>query len=239
MDAIHIIILIIGVGLGFYIQTIAGFAAALIALPIILNVLNIQESVALLSIFFLLFSIVLIYKNWKLINKKIVTEMSIGIIFGLILGIFILKFGNPIVLKKALGIFILLFVGYSYINKKKIKIFNKLVIVYGFFGGLFSGLFSTGGPLFVVCIYNKLNKSNIIRATIIGTLGITDFFKIPLLIYFDILTYDVFLLSLYVLPFFLIALFLGHKTYNRVNENTFKNIVMILLILSGISLIVR
>lgn len=239
METAHLIILIIGVGLGFYIQTVAGFAAALVALPIILSVLNLQEAIALMSIFFFIFSIVLIYQNWKLINKKIVIEMSIGVIAGLILGILILKLGSPIVLKKALGIFILFFVGHSYVKKKKVKLFNKLGILFGFFGGLFSGLFSTGGPLFVVYIYNKLDKSNVVRATIIGTLGITNFLRVPLLIYSDILSYQIFLVSLYVLPFFFLAIFLGHKTYHKINENIFRNVLMILLILSGVSLIVR
>ncbi len=238
MEIIQIIILIIGVGLGFYVQTIAGFAAALVAFPIILNVLNIQQSVALMSIFFFLFSIVLIYKNWKFINKKVILEMSIGIVIGLMVGIWILKFGNPIILKKILGTIILLYVAYSHIKKKKILIFKKLGILFGFIGGLFSGLFSAGGPIAVTYIYNKLDKSNIVRATIIGTLGITNFLRVPILIYSDILTYDIFLISLYILPFFILALFLGHKTHHKINEDIFKKVLMILLILSGISLII-
>ena len=239
MEAIHILILIIGVGLGFYVQSVLGFAAALVALPIILNVLNIQESVALLSIFFLIFSILLISKSWKLIDKKTILEMLIGIIAGLLLGIYILKFGSPIILKKALGIFVILFVGYLFIKKKKIKFFKKLGLLFGFTGGTFSGLFSTGGPPFVFYIYNKLDKSNIIRATIIGTIGITDFLRFPLLIFSGVLTYDIFIKSLYVTPIFLLSLYVGHKTYLRINENIFKNLLMIFLILSGISLIVR
>jgi len=239
MVAIHLLILIIGVGLGFYVQSVVGFAAALVALPIILNVLNIQESVALLSIFFLIFSIILISKNWKLIDKKTILEMLIGIIAGLFLGIYILKFGSPIILKKVLGIFVILFVGYLFIKKKKIQFFKKLGLLFGFTGGTFSGLFSTGGPPFVFYIYNKLDKSNIVRATIIGTIGITDFLRFPLLIFSGILTYDIFIKSLYVTPIFFISLYLGNKTYHRINENIFKNVLMIFLILSGVSLILR
>lgn len=239
MVGIHLLILIIGVGLGFYVQTVIGFAAALVALPIIINVFNIQESVALMSIFFFMFSIILIYKNWKLINKKTILEMSIGLIPGLLLGIYILKFGSPIILKKALGIFVILFVGYSFIKKKKIEFFKKIGPLFGFIGGTFSGLFSTGGPPIVFYIYNKLDKSNIIRGTIIGTLGMTDFLRFPLLIFSGILTYDILLMSLYVLPFFLLSLYLGQKTYHRINKNVFKNVLMIFLILSGIALILR
>lgn len=231
--------LIVGVAFGFYVQTVVGFGAALVAIPIIIHVLNLQEAVALMSIFFLIFSIVLIYKNRQFIDKAIILEMSVGILVGLVLGITILKFGNPIVLKKGLGVFLVLYVIYSYVKKQKIKLIKKLGLLFGFLGGFFGGLFSTGGPFFVIYIYNKLNKSRLVRATIIGVLGIIDFLRVPILIYSGILTYKVLVVSLYVLPFFFLSLFLGQKTHHRINENTFRNAVMVLLVLSGVSLIVR
>jgi hypothetical protein len=52
MDIQQFTLLAIGVGLGFFVHTIAGFAAALVAYPIILQVIDIQEAVGFLSIFF-------------------------------------------------------------------------------------------------------------------------------------------------------------------------------------------
>jgi uncharacterized protein len=238
MEIIYLLILAIGVGLGFYAQTIVGFAASLVAFPIILNILEIQEAVALMSIFFFIFSIILIYKNWNLINKKTIIKMLIGIIIGLLLGIWLLKFGNPVILKKILGAFILIFIGYSYLKKKRIKLFKKLGFLFGFIGGLFSGLFSTGGSPFIAYIYNELKDPDIIRATIIGTLGITNFLRVPILIYSGILTYNIFITALYIIPFFLLALFLGNKTYEKISKTTFKHVLMIFLALSAVSLII-
>jgi len=239
MEPIYLLVLIIGVGLGFYVQAVLGFAASLVALPIILNVLNIQESVALMSIFFFIFSVTLTWKNWRLIDRHTILELSLGIIAGLLLGIYVLKFGSPIILKKALGVFVILFVGYLFIKNTKIKFPKKTGPFFGFLGGIFSGLFSAGGPPIVFYIYNKLDKSTVVRATIIGAIGITDFLRFPILIVTNILTIDIVVLSLYVLPIFLLALYLGHLTYHRINENIFKTLLMIFLIFSGISLLVR
>ncbi len=239
METSQIIILIIGISLGFFGQTISGFAAALIALPFILMVLSIQEAIAFLSVFFFIFSIILIPKNWDLINKKTIVEIIIGTVAGLILGIIILKFTNPIILKKFLAIFILLFVAHSHLKKKKVKAFSKLGVLFGFIGGLFSGLFSSGGAVYVVYIYNKLSGAKTIRATIIGTLGVVNITRVPMLIYADILTFDIFLLSLKILPFFLLSLYLGHKAYHKINEEIFKTILMIFLVLSAISMLVN
>jgi len=238
MEPYQIAILIIAVSIGFYVQTVAGFAAALVSLPLLVTVLNIQESSALLSIYFLLFSIILIYQNWEHIDKKLIFEIVWALVLGMLLGIYLLKFGSPIVLKKALGVFVVLFVGYSCMKKKKIKLFKHSGLVFGFFGGFFSGLFSAGGPLLAAYITSKEDKAKIVRATIIGTFGITNFLRFPLLIVSNILTVRIFILSLYVLPFFLLSLYLGHKTYHKINEKVFKNILMIVLLLSGISLII-
>jgi uncharacterized membrane protein YfcA len=50
MDSTELIVLITGVGFGFFVQTVAGFAGGLFALPIILQVFSMQEAVAFLSI---------------------------------------------------------------------------------------------------------------------------------------------------------------------------------------------
>ncbi len=236
---LEIIILILGITLGFYIQTIVGFAAGLVAIPIIINFLDIKESVALVSIFFFVYSIVLVYQNWRIMDRNIILELSIGLITGMIAGVYILKFGSPIILKKALGIFIILFALYSLMKKRKIKIFKKLGLVFGFLGGLFAGLFSTGGPPNIIYIYNKIDKARVMRATMIGILSLSNFIRVPMLIISDILTMDIFMKSLIVFPFFILALLLGHLTYKKINEETFKKLVIILLFLSGLSLIIR
>ena len=239
MGIAHLTIIGIGIGLGFYVQTVAGFAAGLFAIPILISVLPMQEAIALMSIFLLIFSIILVYKNWKKIEQKTVLELSIGVIIGLSVGILILKTGNPIFLKRLLGIFTILFVAYNFLSRNKLKIPGKLGVLFGLAGGIFSGMFSAGGPPYVMYIYNRIDSASIFRATIIGILAVTNTLRVPMLVVSDILTPDTLLIALYMLPVFIIALLLGNKTYHKVNEGKFKVILMILLGISGISLLIR
>ena len=237
MGILNLLIAGAGIGLGFYVQTVAGFAASLFAIPVLISVLPMQEAIALMSVFLLLFSIVLVYKNWDSIAKKTVLELSVGILIGLTAGIFILKIGSPIILKKLLGGFILLFIAYNYLNKKRIKIPGKLGILFGVTGGMFSGMFSAGGPTYVMYVYNKIDSASVFRATLIGILAVTNILRIPMLVVYDILTTDTLMIALYLLPVFIVAILLGNRTYHKINENKFKHILMILLGISGISLI--
>jgi len=239
MGIVHLTIIGIGIGLGFYVQTVAGFAAGLFAIPILISVLPMQEAIALMSIFLLIFSVILVYKNWKKIEQKTVIELSIGVIIGLSVGILILKTGNPIFLKRLLGVFTILFVAYNFISRNKLKIPGKFGVLFGLAGGIFSGMFSAGGPPYVMYIYNRIDSASIFRATIIGILAVTNTLRVPMLVVSDILTTDILLIALYMLPVFIIALLLGNKTYHKVNEGKFKLILMILLGISGISLLIR
>jgi len=109
--------------------------------------------------------------------------------------------------------------------------------VFGFGGGFFGGLFAAGGPPLVVYTVNKLDDSKKVRATIIGGLGIINFLRAPLLVGGNILTKEILLSSLYLLPFFFLSLYLGQKLYSKLNEETFKKILLVLLGLVGIDLI--
>ena len=239
MGIAHLTVIGIGIGLGFYVQTVAGFAAGLFAIPILISVLPMQEAIALMSIFLLIFSVILVYKNWKKIEQKTVLELSVGVIIGLGVGILILKTGNPIFLKRLLGAFTILFVAYNFISRNKLKIPGNLGVLFGLAGGIFSGMFSAGGPPYVMYIYNRIDSASIFRATIIGILAVTNTLRVPMLVVSDILTPDTLLIAMYMLPVFIIALLLGNKTYHKVNEGKFKTILMILLGISGISLLIR
>ncbi|MDP3970230.1 MAG: sulfite exporter TauE/SafE family protein [bacterium] len=231
------LILGIGITLGFFVQTILGFGASLTALPFLLIILDLRDSIALIAVFLPFFSTILIYQNRKLINKKVVLEMAIGGVIGLTIGIFALKYGNPEILKKLLGVFIVCYVGYSTIKRQKVKIFNKLGFVFALLGGFFSGLYSSGGSLFATYIYNKLEQPKLVRATIIGSLGIINFIRIPLLVGTGIITMNTVEKSLYMIPFFLIALFLGNKFYSKINQVMFKKFFLIVLFILGLKLI--
>ena len=233
------LIIILGISLGFFVQTLLGFAAPLVALPLLLLVLNIQSAVAFMSIFSLLFCVSLFFTNWKFMDKKILLELSAGILAGTAFGVYLLRYGNPVILKKVLGIFIILYVIYFYAVKgKEIKIPQYVGILFGFIGGIFSGMFSSGSPLFMTYTSNALKQKEIVRATIIGALSVSHIFRIPFLAYSNILTGDILIKSLYVLPFFILSVLIGQKLFKRLKGETYINLVMIFLFLSGIGLIV-
>jgi uncharacterized membrane protein YfcA len=233
------ILLILGIFTGFFVQTITGFAGALVALPFLLFVMPLPDAVGYLSIFYMLSTPIHIYKEWRNINMALLKKIAFSSFLGLLFGIIVLAYGQPLFLKKALGIFIILFVINSLRTSNKVKVLTKMKFVFGFLGGFFSGLFSTGGPLYLIIVKNETSDVKIMRATMFGFLGLITLFRIPILALEGILTLNQLYNSLYVLPFFILALVLGKKVYLLLNDNILKNIMLSLLFVSGFVLLLK
>lgn len=231
------IVLSIGIFAGFYVQTVVGFAGSLIALPILLFGMQLPDAIAYISIFYLFSSVFLISKEWENIDKKMILQLAIASVIGVVLGILVLTFSKPLVLKKALGVFILVYVAYIAFGKKKIRLNKGGVISFGVLAGFFSGVFSTGGPLYVICIENTIKDIKAFRATMIGVLGLVTITRVPTLAISGILNFSHLKMTLLVFPVFLFAQFLGKRTFMKIEETLFKGSLILLLCISGLILI--
>tara|TARA_R110002073_G_scaffold40547_1_gene114881 strand:- start:86393 stop:87109 length:717 start_codon:yes stop_codon:yes gene_type:complete len=232
-----LLILTIGIFVGFYVQTVIGFAGSLIALPILLFAMELPDAISYISIFYLFSSVFLITKEWKNIDKQIILKLALASIVGVTLGVLVLTFSKPLLLKKGLGVFILLYVAYVFIGKRKIDLNKGGIFSFGVLGGFFSGVFSTGGPLYVMCVENSVKNIKVFRATMIGVMGLVTITRIPALALSGILNSNHLKMALFVFPVFLFAQFLGKRTFIKINENIFKKALMILLCISGLVLV--
>jgi uncharacterized membrane protein YfcA len=234
-----LIVLTIGIFFGFFIQSIIGFAGGLVALPFLLCVMPLSEAVSYISIFYLISTPIYLVKEWQDVDKQLLKNLAVSSFFGVLAGIIVLKFGKPLILKKALGIFILLFVVNSLRVEKDIPSSPKLKPFFGFLGGFFSGVFSTGGPLYVMIVQKETTNVKTFRATMFGTLGLVTVMRIPVLIIGGVMTMKEVYNSMYVLPFFILALFLGKKVYLKLDDILIKKIILVLLFVSGIMLLLN
>lgn len=237
MDYYLLLILAIAVFCGFFVQTLVGFAGSLIALPILLLALKMPDAIAYISLFYLVSSSCMVFREWKNIDRDIILRLSFTSVIGVVLGIMVLTYAKPVVLKKALGIFILLYVAYGIYGRKEYSLGKKTNFAFGVLGGFFSGVFSTGGPLYVISVKNSVQEARIFRATMIGILALVTLIRVPALSISGILNLTHVKMSLFILPVFFLAQFLGTKLFPKINELQFKNILLVLLCLSGIALL--
>lgn len=239
MEIDVLLIIALGIFLGFFIQTIAGFAGALVALPILLICITLPDAIAYISIFYFLSSIYFVIKEWNNMDKKLIAKLGISSIVGVAVGIWILSYATPIFLKKSLGIFILIYVTYNFFTNKKFRTSSFLEYIFGFLGGFFSGIFSTGGPLYVIIVKDAVIDIKTFRATMFGILGLVSIVRIPLISIGGILNWNHLFYALIISPLFILAIVLGKKAHSRINDKLLKKVILILLFISGIVLTIK
>lgn len=237
MDIDLLILLGAAIFCGFFVQTVVGFAGSLIALPILLIGIKLPDAIAYISIFYFFSSVSLVYKEWRNIDRTVIMKLGLASAIGVIIGIIVLTYSKPIILKKALGIFILLYVAYVIVGKTEVKLGNKGNTIFGVLGGFFAGVFSTGGPLYVIAVKNTVEEARVFRATMIGVLALVTAIRIPSLAIGGVLNTNHIKISLFILPVFFLAQFLGGHLFLKINEQLFKKVLLGLLCLSGTALI--
>ena len=232
-------ILATGVFLGFFTQTIVGFASALVAFPFLLTQYNLQEATVFLSLYYVIFSIVMIYKNHKDVDVQVFKSIAVTAALGYLLGFFILKTANPYFLQKALGVFVIIYSVYEWKFKKTFILPKFIMGLGGFLGGIVGGIFSSGNLLFTPLVGSKVKNGVVFRATLLAIFAIANFLRFPFVVVSGLMTKKIFLESLLILPAFILALVVGHVVYRYINEQMVRKLILLFLVVSGVIFLVR
>src|SRR5699024_6468348 len=129
------------------------------------------------------------------------------------------------------------YVIYMTLGKKKIQLNKTGVFSFGVLAGFFSGVFSTGGPLYVICVENTVKDIRVFRATMIGVLGSVTLTRVPALAISGLLNLHHLKMALLAFPIFMLAQYLGKLTFTHIHKKTFKKSLVILLCISGLLLL--
>ncbi|MCI8574535.1 MAG: sulfite exporter TauE/SafE family protein [Oscillibacter sp.] len=231
-------------------QGITGFAGTILAMspslllvgyPIAKPVLNV---LALISGFYVFVGNVK-NVNWKEL-WKIVAWMAAGIGGGIFIqGLFA---EQQQALQKLLGVFVVFLAAqglYKIFRPKPDgepetpKPPSKATVLFLPAAGIVHGIFVSGGPLLV----SYLTKKNLDKVTFRATISTVWVFLNSIVLIDDIRTGlwnpSLLKVQLISIPFLLAGMFIGSKLYARMSQQLFMKITYVLLLISGISLLVK
>ena len=224
-------------------ETILGFGATLIALALGIYLLPLETLVPMLVILGLLQSIWLVARWYRYIDWRVLLLSILPLATaGMVIGIFSREIADENTLKMVLGGFIIIVslaeLALLFIKKApggQLRWYYRVPLLIG--GGIFHGLFATGGPPIVYYASRQFSAQEAFRATlsmlwlmlnvglIIGFLvgGQLDLAKLGM--------------TAMVLPGLVIGIIVGSLI--RVKEFWFKVLTYILLFLSGLFLLIQ
>lgn len=232
------IIIATAYSIGFFFESIIGFGGGLIAYSILSFFMDVKTMIIAGLYIGTMSSIYIIYTDFRSFDKKIFLKILPLTLVGTMTGVLIFSKINMNVLGLILGL-LLLFLSFklSFLDKYKIpKILqNKLLVI----GGISHGAFGIGGPFLVSAVKNDFKNKSYLRTTMACCFV---FFNIVRFIQLSVekqINFNYFQ-DIYwtIIPVFC-AIYLGYKMHLKISEKLFKNMISILILISGIQFLVK
>jgi hypothetical protein len=107
-------------------------------------------------------------------------------------------------------------------------------------GGLFGGMFGSGGFIFSIYLSHRLDEKEAIRATMTAMTAMSTLFRAVVFLAIGVYANPrLLLLAVFGLPALLLGLRCGHHIALRISKDSFVRILCVMLIATGGSLIWR
>lgn len=233
-----IIPVIIIVTFAFFTQSLLGFGGGLICVPLLSLFMPVQDVVSMVMVY--QFSMgLLIFSTYKDINWPAIFKMLPSMVIGVCLGVWLLSRLDADVMRAILAAYIILHLARKHTKFDPLGLLIKWGDAHlaGFLGGTLNAMIGGGGPAFILYLKDKASVSSHFRATILAILMLSNIPRAIGTVGTGLLTYDLFIMSLYAFPGFLIALYAGQKLHGKIPQEKFFIAVELLLATSAILLI--
>lgn len=186
-------------------------------------------------------NIILAWKERKSIKWSVCIPLAFLVIAGSIPGVLFLKNADISIIKMVFGVVIIL-VGLEMLLRefqtKKIKQSKAVLVIIGVLSGLLCGLYGIGA-LLGAYVNRVTDDSSSFKANICVVFWVENTFRIVLYGLWGIITFDIVKQAMILIPFMLAGLILGMLSGKILDEKFIKKLVIIMLIVSGITLILN
>jgi uncharacterized membrane protein YfcA len=146
-----------------------GFGEALVAVPLLALLLPIHVAAPVAVMVSITVAFIVVVQDWSKVYARSAFRLALPTVFGIPLGLMLLKAGSEPVVKAVLAALIILFSAYSLIGGKRRELTDdRFAWLFGFSAGVMGGAYGMNGPPLV--IYGSLRgwSPQHFRATLQG-----------------------------------------------------------------------
>ena len=240
MDGLVLILFAFAAFAGGFVSGFSGFAMGLVVSGVWLHIITPIQTAALIAGYGLLTQGYGILKLRQALNWRNIWPLVLGTTIGIPIGVVLLSYINPVYLRFGVGVLLVLYTIYGLARPafKPIRIGIPADIAIGVTNGLVGGLTGLGGVVSTISCQLRGWSKDAQRAVfqpvlfaafviICISMGVTGAFTLATVKFYGL-----------GLTFMLAGIWSGFKLYGKIDDETFRKAVLILLLLSGLSLIV-
>jgi uncharacterized membrane protein YfcA len=240
MSTIAVAVLLFGALAGGFVSGLAGFGTALMALGIWLYVVPPGTAVTLVLICSIIAQTATMPSIWRSIDFRLVWPFLVGGLAGVPFGTILVAYADPRLFKLSVGVLLLVFPTALYFDRRPmaVRFGGKVADTgIGFAGGVLGGLAGLSGPLPILwasvrgwgkderrAVFQIFNWTILTAALCVQAAT-------------GLITRETMWLTLLVLPATIGGAWLGARTYHALSDGNFRDVVLGLLFLSGVTLV--
>lgn len=220
---------------------LTGFGSAITAMPLLAHWIPLKIAVPLILLLDLCANTLLGVRNRSALDRKELFRLIPFMLIGMVIGVTLLVKVPERALLLVLGCFVLIYAGWSLLFDRGVKtIATGWSVPLATIGGVFTALFGTGGPIYVIYLAGRLHDKMALRATIGTLILVTGLARLALFTTAGLFSQvDLLLLAALLLPCALLGLFIGNRLHQRLPVQRVMQAVWLVLILGGATLIWR
>ena len=164
-------------------------------------------------------------------------------LMGMVLGIFLLVQAPSEPLLLILGLFAAIN-GTRVLVQRNVEFRDPIskwwAVPFGFFGGAFTALFATGGPIYVSYLGLRISNPKVLRATMAFAIFMLTFLRLSLMLVTGlILSWQVISLSICLIPVAFLGIWTGTHVHAKLSNAAMRIAYGSILLFAGTMLVVR
>lgn len=227
----------------FFIFGVSGFGSSIVAVPLLVQMYPLKVVVPMMVLFDICASLYVGKKSYGDANINELKWLFPFSLMGMVLGIFLLVSAPSEPLLFVLGAFAAIN-GVRVLMQRNVESrrpINKWwAAPFGFFGGTFTALFATGGPVYVSYLGLRINNPTALRATMAFAIFMLTFLRLTLMLVTGlILSWPVIGLAICLMPIAFMGIWSGAHVHTRLSNTAMRLAYGSILVFSGVMLLVR
>ena len=227
----------------YFIFGVAGFGTSLVAVPLLVQIYPLTTVVPMMVLMDICASLYLGRKSSSEVDKKELLWLFPFSLVGMVIGITLLINAPSEPLLIVLGIFAGAN-GLRVLMKKKVELRTPIskwwAMPFGFFGGIFTALFATGGAIYASYLEMRMRDPRMLRATMAFAILILTGMRFVFMLVSELLLHaDVIALAICMLLPMILGLWAGSKVHSKMSSSGILKIYGSILLFSGAMLLLR
>jgi hypothetical protein len=216
----------------------SGFGGALVMAPFFLRVVGPAESVALISVIHLLTSLQGVRTSLRLVDFAVIGPLAIAAILSVPLGVLLLDWLDPNVVKIIVALVVVaLALAMSLGGRVPGAPARWKSVAVGVLSGVLNGFCGVGGPPAILYVLTGDNRVAELRAGFIVYFALLYPVTVLALMFAGLIAWKAALAAALLAPVYFLTTEIGHALFRKLQSRLFVPVCMLVLCLSGLSML--